>query len=122
MFAKHYRYHSASPTSSSATVTHWISRLAKQTVNSIVRASKQGGVLFMRKMDKLSIRHTEDPEAAAAEATVADQGLVVVFAGPRPIDKEYFATFRDIFPTTHALSDVDLLAATMHVNNARSVC
>jgi hypothetical protein len=55
------------------------SRPAKLTANSIVHASKKGVVLLMRKMDKLSMRPTEDPAVADADATVADQGLVVFF-------------------------------------------
>jgi hypothetical protein len=51
----------------------------------------------MRKLDKLSMRPTEDREAAAAEAA-ADQGIAAVFAVPGPIDKEYFTAFRDLLP------------------------
>jgi hypothetical protein len=61
----------------------------------------------MRKLDKLSMRPTEDTEASAAEATIADQGLAAVFAGPGPIDKEYFSAFRNLLPAARALSDAD---------------
>jgi hypothetical protein len=57
----------------------------------------------MCKLDKLSMRPTEDPEAATAEATAADQGLAAVFARHRPIDNEYFAAFCDLLPETRAL-------------------
>jgi hypothetical protein len=87
-----------------------------------MRASKKGKVLLMRKLDKLSMRPTEDPEVVAANTTVADKGLAVVFAGPEPVDKEYFTTFRDLFPAARALSDADLTAAVRQVNNASSVC
>jgi hypothetical protein len=76
----------------------------------------------MRKLDKLSMRPTDDTEAATAEATAADQGLAAVFAGPGPIDKEYFAAFRDLLPAAHALSDADFMAAIRHVSNTGSVC
>jgi hypothetical protein len=75
----------------------------------------------MRKLDKLSMRPTEDPEAAAAE-TATDQGLAAVFAGPGPIDKEYFAAFRDLLPAARALSDANLMAAVRQVNSAGFVC
>jgi hypothetical protein len=75
----------------------------------------------MSKLDKLSTRPTEDPEAAAADTTT-DRGLAAVFAGPEPVDKEYFAAFRDLFPAARALSDADLMAAVRQVNNASSVC
>jgi hypothetical protein len=59
-----------------------------------VRASKKGEVLLlMCKLDKLSMRPTEDPEVATADATVVDQGLVTLFAGPEPVDKEYSPLF-----------------------------
>jgi hypothetical protein len=76
----------------------------------------------MRKLDKLSMRSTDDTEAATAEATAADQGLAAVFAGPGPIDKEYFAAFRDLLPAARALSDADFMAAIRQVNNTGSVC
>jgi hypothetical protein len=61
-------------------------------------------------------------QAATAEATAADQGLDAVFAGPGPIDKEYFTTFRDLLPAARALSDADFMAAVRQVNNTGSVC
>jgi hypothetical protein len=64
----------------------------------------------MRKLDKLSMRPTEDTKAAATEATAADQGLAAVFARPGMIDKEYFIAFRDLLPAARALSDADLMA------------
>jgi hypothetical protein len=76
----------------------------------------------MRKLDKLSMRPTDDTEAATAEATTADQGLAAVFARPGPIDKEYFAAFRDLFPAARALSDADFMAVVRRVNNTGSVC
>jgi hypothetical protein len=76
----------------------------------------------MHKPDKLSMRPTEDAEAATAEATVADQGLATVFAGLGPIDKEYFAAFRDLLLAARALSDADFMAAVRQVNNTGSVC
>jgi hypothetical protein len=75
----------------------------------------------MRKLDKLSMRPTEDPEAAAAETTT-DQGLAAVFARPGPIDNEYFVAFRDLLPAARALSDADLMAAVRQVNNVGSMC
>jgi hypothetical protein len=111
----------ATPPPYPASATRRSSRLAKLTLNSTVRASKKGEVLLMRKLDKLSMRPTEDPEAAAAE-TATDQGLAAVFARPGPIDKEYFVAFRDLLPTARALSDADLMAAVRQVNNVGSMC
>jgi hypothetical protein len=88
-----------------------------------VGASKKGEVLLMRKPDKLSTRHTEGHAVAAQDATAADQGLAAVFAGPEPVDKEFFGAFRDLFPAGgRALSDADLMAAVRQVNNVSPVC
>jgi hypothetical protein len=76
----------------------------------------------MRKLDKLSMRPTDDTEAATVEATTTDQGLAAVFAVPGPIDKEYFAAFRDLLPAARAFSDADFMAAVRQVNNTGSVC
>jgi hypothetical protein len=112
----------AVPPPSSASATRRSSRLAKLSANSTVRASKKGEVLLMRKLDKLSTRPTEDPEASVADATTADRGLAAVFTGPESVDKEYFAAFRDLFPAARALSDADLMVAVRQVNNASYVC
>jgi hypothetical protein len=48
-------------------------------------------------------------------------GLVAIFAGPRPIDKDYFDAFRDLFPAACALSDADVMTAVSQVNDASSV-
>jgi hypothetical protein len=47
------------------------------------------------------------------QPSAADHSLVEDFAGP--VDVGYFASFRDIFLTTHALSDADLMAAPRQV-------
>jgi hypothetical protein len=73
----------------------------------------------MRKLAKLDMRPTEDPEVAATAATAADQGLAEVFT--RPLDEDYFAAFRDVFPVARVLSDTDLMAAARRVNDASFV-
>nr|TKW35688.1 hypothetical protein SEVIR_2G391450v2 [Setaria viridis] len=87
-------------------------RLAKQTLNSTVRASKKGEVLVMR---KLGLCSTDGP--------VPDQPhpqLASIFQ--RPLDAKYFCAIRDIFPATQALSDDDVRAVAVQLSGAISVC
>jgi hypothetical protein len=49
-------------------------------------------------------------------------GLVAIFAGPGPIDKDYFDAFRDLFPAVRVLSDADFMTVVRQVNDASSVC
>jgi hypothetical protein len=65
-------------------------------MNSTIRASKKGEVLVMRDLVKLEQCPIDDPQDACVTATAADEGLAEVFA--EPVDKVYFAAFRDIFP------------------------
>jgi hypothetical protein len=77
-------------------------------------------MLLMHKLGKLGMRLIENLEVTTAIATTADQCLIEVFTGP--VNEEYFATFRDIFPAARALFDARLMAVVSHVNNAGSVC
>jgi hypothetical protein len=61
---------------------------------------------------KLMFPPTEDPEAAAAATTAADQGL------PKFLLDRSMRSFHDIFSAARALSDADLLAAARQATNA----
>jgi hypothetical protein len=85
-----------------------------------MRASRKGEVLLMCKLGKLDMHPIEDHEAVAGAATAAYRGLTEVFT--RPVEKEYFATFRDTFPAALSLFDASHMVAAKQVNTVGSVC
>jgi hypothetical protein len=79
--------------------------LGNKPLNSTVRASRKGEVLVMHKMGLCKA----DGQALASGQPRPQ--LAPVFAGA-PLDAQYFASLRDMFPAANVLSDADLLAAT----------
>ncbi|CAO2211314.1 unnamed protein product [Urochloa humidicola] len=87
-------------------------RLASQPLNSMVRPSKKGGILVMR---KLGLWPADEQSTGGMQSE-----LRAVFTGP--LDSTHFSAIRDMFPAARALSDADLMAMAMKVMDADSDC